>query len=56
MIMVLFTMFWNKIDGADKYEVYVLNNSTGKYQLNGTVAKTSATTALALMVLSIPIR
>ncbi len=42
-----FTMFWNKIDGADKYEVYVLNNSTGKYQLNGTVAKTSATTALA---------
>ena len=42
-----FTMFWNEIDGADKYEVYVLNNSTGKYQLNGTVAKTSATTALA---------
>lgn len=42
-----FTMVWNEIDGADKYEIYVLNNSTGKYQLNGTVAKTSATTALA---------
>lgn len=42
-----FTISWNEIDGADKYEIYVLNNSTGKYQLNGTVAKTSAATALA---------
>ena len=42
-----FTLSWNDIYGAAQYEIYVLNNNTGKYQLNGTVSKTSATTAVA---------
>ncbi len=42
-----FTLSWNEVEGADKYEIYVLNNTTGNYQLNGTVSKTSATTAVA---------
>ena len=42
-----FTLNWNDVYGAVQYEIYVLNNNTGKYQLNGTVAKTNATTALA---------
>ncbi len=42
-----FTLSWNAVTGADKYEIYIYNNNTGIYQLNGTVAKTSATTAYA---------
>ena len=42
-----FTLSWNAVTGADKYEIYVYNNKTREYQLNGTVAKTSATTAYA---------
>ena len=42
-----FTLSWNEVYGAAQYEIYVLNGKTGKYQLNGTVAKTSATTSLA---------
>ncbi|MDE6110790.1 MAG: SH3 domain-containing protein, partial [Eubacterium sp.] len=41
------SLSWNTVVGADKYEIYVYNNSTKKYQLNGTVTKTSATTAYA---------
>ena len=42
-----FSLSWNSVVGADKYEIYIYNNNTDKYQLNGTVAKTSATSAYA---------
>ena len=43
-----FTLSWNAVSGADKYEIYVYNSKTKEYQLNGTVSnKTNATTAYA---------
>ncbi|MDE6659572.1 MAG: hypothetical protein K2K01_05615, partial [Eubacterium sp.] len=39
------TITWDEVEGADLYEVYILNNSTGKYQLSKTTDKTSLNTA-----------
>ncbi len=49
-----FTISWNKIDGADKYDVYI-DNGAG-YKLLRTVTGTSTTTGTAVYGKSMHIR
>ncbi|MDE6723261.1 MAG: hypothetical protein K2J55_03600, partial [Eubacterium sp.] len=42
-----FTISWNKVIGADKYEVYVLDSKTNKYKLVKTTSSNKITTGVA---------
>ena len=42
-----FTISWNKVIGADKYEVYVLDSKTNKYKLVKTTTSNTITTGVA---------
>lgn len=41
-----FTLFWNKVDGADKYELYI-RQANGSYKVMKTTSDTSFVTAIA---------
>ena len=42
-----FTISWNKVTGADKYQVYIYDTKTKKYKLYKTTTANKVTTGVA---------